>query len=164
MSAAIVFSSVLGVMAQTTASNASENPSLTSFKLVSCDGPTLPTTGTAKAAFMKTWLEQNPTKKEGDYKPCDFNGALDQIQHLMNIMIILGVIVAILLFSWAGYLMVSVTFTGKKADLDTAKDIFQKVATGFIIMLVAWFIVYQIISWLAGSGSAGTALLSKKTI
>ena len=76
-------------------------------------------------------------------------------------MVVLGVLVAILLFSYAGYLMVSVSFTGKTEDVKKAYQIFEKVAIGFIIMLAAWFVVYQIISWLAGSSSAGTALLSK---
>ncbi|MEI6396782.1 MAG: hypothetical protein WCO48_01790 [Candidatus Taylorbacteria bacterium] len=155
----LVLSSV-NVSAQTIAPNANENPSQTDFKLVNCDGPALPTNGTVKSEFLKTWSAQTG-KVPGDYKACDFNGALAQVQHLMNIAIILGVLAAILLFSFAGFKLVSASFTGKVADVDRAKDIFQKVAIGFIIMLVAWFVVYQIISWLSGGSSAGTALLSK---
>ena len=158
----IVFSAA-GVSAQTIAPNATENPSKSDFKIVDCDGPALPATGAGRDQFLATWKAQDPTgqRTDGSYKACDFNGALSQIQHLINIMVVLGVLVAILLFSYAGYLMVSVSFTGKTEDVKKAYQIFENVAIGFIIMLAAWFVVYQIISWLAGSSSAGTALLSK---
>ena len=58
------------------------------FHLTVCDGPSLP--------------GGNPT----DYVPCDFNGAMLQVQHLINIAIVGGVLVAIFGFSYAGFLYI----------------------------------------------------------
>jgi hypothetical protein len=64
-------------------------------------------------------------------------------------MMVLGVFAAIILFTYAGYLMM----TGKDSDRNKAKDIFPKIFIGFVIMLSAWFIVYQILDWLTGNGA-----------
>lgn len=133
--------------------NSAEDPTSTNFSLVSCDGPALP------ADVLTKWQAKNPNK---EYRICNFGGALAQVQRLINIAVSLGVLVAILLFSYAGYLLVSVSFTGKTDDVQKAKTIFQKVAIGFIIMLAAWFVVYQILDWLAADKSAATSLLEQQ--
>lgn len=122
------------------AATSNENPNTSNFQLVSCDGPAGVATGT---------------------RICDFQGAITQIQHLMNVMIMLGVLAAIILFAYAGYLYTSVSFTGKQENIKKAHEIFQKVAIGFIIMLVAWFVVYQILAWLVGSSSPAVAFFNK---
>ncbi len=106
------------------------------FHLTVCDGPSLP--------------GGNPT----DYVPCDFNGAMLQVQHLINIAIVGGVLVAIFGFSYAGFLYIR----GREADRTQASSMFQKIGIGFIIMLSAWFIVYQILAWLTGGSGFGTLL------
>ncbi len=108
------------------------DPNSSGFKIVVCDGPTLPA---------------NYPNKPANYVPCDFNGVMLQVQHLINIAMVLGVLVAIVMFSYAGGLYI----TGKKANVDKAHSIFPKVFFGFIIMLSAWFIVYQILSWLTNN-------------
>ncbi len=118
--------------------------SIWDFKLVWCDGPALPKI-------------KGITIPDG-YVTCDFNGAVDQIQHLITVALYLGVLAAIVLFAFAGYLYVSVTFTGKEEDIKRAHGIFRKVAIGFIIMICGYFIVYQIMSWL-GASSAATSLI-----
>ena len=128
----------------TTPSN-TENPTQTGFKVVICDGPKLPngvtpTSGTA-----------------GTYTVCDFNGMVLQVQHLINIFMVLGVLAAIVLFTYAGFLLL----TGKEANIKTAKDIFPKIGIGFIIMLSAWAIVYEILVWLTGPNSIFIKLLGK---
>jgi hypothetical protein len=95
----------------------------------------------------------NVTKR--DYVVCNFNGAMLQVQHLINIMMVIGVLVAIVMFSYAGGLYI----TGSKPNVDKAHKIFPKVFGGFIIMLSAWFIVYQILSWLTGPSSGFNTLL-----
>jgi hypothetical protein len=70
-----------------------------------------------------------------DYRICDFNAA------------IVG-------FSYAGYLYI----TGVPGNISKAHDIFKKVILGFVIMLAAWFIVYQLITWLV-PGSSGVKYL-----
>ncbi len=142
--------------AAATAANSTEDPNSTDFKLVSCDGPTFPP-GPIGTKLNADWVAKNPGKT---YTPCNFVGALQQIQHLMNIAVILGVLIAILLFSYAGYLMVSVSFTGKQDSIKQAREIFKKVAIGFIIMLVAWFVIFQILSWMTGNSSTATTLLN----
>jgi hypothetical protein len=76
------------------------------------------------------------------------------VQHLINIMLVIGVLAAIVMFAYAGLLFVS----GKKANIDKARSIFPKVFVGFIIMLSAWFIVYQILSWLTDNSGFKTLL------
>ena len=61
---------------------------------------------------------------------------------------------AILLFTYAGYLFL----TGKEGDRKKAYDVFPKVFWGFIIMLTAWFVVYQILNWLTGNSIFGKLL------
>jgi hypothetical protein len=109
------------------------NPFSPDFKLTVCDGPTLP----------KSLQAQAPK----DYVPCDFTGLMLQAQFLINAMIIVGVLAAILSFTWAGWLLI----TGGPDKKNQAKDIFQKVGIGFIMMLTAWFIVYQILDWLVAN-------------
>ena len=104
------------------------NPNTEDFKIVVCDGP---------AGLKK--LSNNP-----DFVVCDFNGLMRQVQHLINIMMVVGVLVAVCMFSYAGYLYI----TGVPGNITKAHAIFPKVFTGFIIMLSAWFVVYQILSWL----------------
>ncbi|MDE1975078.1 MAG: hypothetical protein KGI49_01010 [Patescibacteria group bacterium] len=105
-----------------------------SFHLVQCDGPELPA--------GDPYLTSHP-----GYKPCNFKGIMDQIQFLINVMIILSVVAAIGGAAYAGFLYIS----GSQDNIKKAKSIFPKLAWGFILMLTAWFIVYQILSWLTGS-------------
>jgi len=109
------------------------------FKLLICDGPPLPS---------------NVSLPKPDYVPCDFKGLMAQTQHFINIAMVLGVLSALVLFTWAGALYVS----GQPKNIDQAKAIFPAVVKGFIIMLLAWFIVYQILEWLTGSKSFGVLL------
>jgi membrane protein DedA with SNARE-associated domain len=60
---------------------------------------------------------------------------------------VLGVLAAIIVFTYAGYLYI----TGIEGNIKKAKSIFPKVFLGFVIMLVAWFVVYQLLSWLTGN-------------
>jgi hypothetical protein len=72
-----------------------------------------------------------------------------EAQYLINVMIILGTLGALIGFAYAGYLYI----TGTQPNLAKAKGIFPKVFWGFILMLTAWFIVYQILSWLTGNAA-----------
>jgi hypothetical protein len=69
-------------------------------------------------------------------------------------MIVIGVIAAFGSFCYIGYLYI----TGTQENIKKAKSIFPKIFFGFIIMLSAWFIVYQILTWL-GSYNGYKALL-----
>ena len=112
------------------------------FRLLICDGPVLPSN------------VPEPTNLGHKYVPCDFNGLMLQVQHLINIAMVAGVIVAIGGFSYAGYLFI----TGTPANIGRAKEIFPKIGLGFVIMLSAWFIVYQLLAWLTGNNGFGALL------
>ena len=86
--------------------------------------------------------------------PCDFTGLMLQVQRLIDIAIVLGVFVAIIGFCYAGYLYIS----GTPDNISKAHTIFLKVFEGLLIMLAAWFIVYQILSWLTGNSGFMTLL------
>ncbi len=128
-----------------TSPNSNENPTQSSFKVVVCDGPDI----SSLSSSVQQQLYLQAGKTQSSYVPCNFNGAMIQVQHLINIAMVLGVFAAIVLFTYAGFLMI----TGKEDDRNKAKDIFPKIFWGFIIMLSAWFIVYQILSWLTGNGT-----------
>jgi hypothetical protein len=119
--------------------NEYDNINSSKFRLLICDGPPLPS---------------NVPLPKPDYVPCDFKGLMMQIQHLLNIAVIAGVLIAMGGFIWAGALYIS----GIPKNIDKARKIFPSVFWGFIIMLSAWFIVYQILSWLTGSKSFGVLL------
>lgn len=116
-----------------------QNINSPSFRLVICDGPVLPT---------------NHPDNTPDYKPCDFKGLMMQLQHIINIAMVAGIILAIIGLTYAGFLYI----TGIPKNITKAHDIFPALIKGFIIMLSAWFIVYQIIEWLTGSRGFGFLL------
>ena len=108
------------------------------FKIVVCDGPTPP-----KGVVVPN-----------DYVPCDFNGVILQVQHIIDIAIAAGVLIAIIGFCYAGFLYIK----GGESDIKKAKEFFPKIFWGFIIMISAWFIVYQILSWLTDNAGFKTLL------
>ena len=102
------------------------------FKFVVCDGPKPP---------------PGATNIPANYVPCDFNALVNTVQHLINIAIVIGVIAALGSFCFIGYLYI----TGTQENIKKAHSILPKVFFGFIMMLAAWFIVYQLLSWLGAS-------------
>jgi hypothetical protein len=58
------------------------------------------------------------------------------------------------------YSLLSVEKNASQDDIKKAREIFKRVLIGFVIMLCAWFVIYQILTWLAADSSA-TALLQK---
>jgi Type IV secretion system pilin len=138
----------------TSGQDANADPTKSTFKIVVCDGPDI---SGLSSATQNAILKEAGKSSMSQYVACDFNGAMKQVQHLINILLVLGVFAAIVLFTYAGYLLMN----GKEKDREAAKAIFPKIFFGFIIMLSAWFIVYQVLSWLTGSGSVFTKLLGQ---
>ena len=128
------------------------NPNESGFKLVVCDGPTLP--DVAPAMLLTQENKARSAKGLPQYVPCDFNGVMRTVQHLINVMMVVGVFVAVCLISYAGALLIS----GNPKNKEHAKAIFPKIGIGFIIMLSAWFIVYQILDWLTTNPGFKTLL------
>jgi len=119
------------------------NISSTGFRLLVCDGPVLPPNYTPK-----------PT---GTYTPCDFKGLMMQVQHFIDIAMVLGVLVALAGFTWAGALYI----TGEPGKISQAHEIFPKIVEGFVIMICGWFIVYQLLFWLTGANTFSILLGGK---
>ncbi|MEK7501695.1 MAG: pilin [Patescibacteria group bacterium] len=111
------------------------NPFSPDFQLSVCDGP-------------KDLPGIDPNKI------CDFKGLMTQAQFLINAMIMLGVLAAIVSLSYGGYLYI----TGEEGKIKQAKEIFRKTGWGFVMMLTAWFIVFQLLDWLAGNEGVKTLL------
>lgn len=137
--AAIVLSSFAQFSILTvSAANESVDITKSSFQLSICDGPRPPGGGTSGTVY------------------CDFTGLILTVQRFINVGIAIGVFVALGSFCYIGYLYM----TGTPGNITKAKSIFPKIFFGFIIMLTAWFIVYQMLSWL-GASSTYTTLLGK---
>lgn len=128
------------------------------FKITQCDGPEGlnridPSAKKGEPTNPAYRLDKDPAQKqyfieqfghEPPFVPCDFRGAVIQIQYLINAMIMVGVLAALIGFSYAGFLYI----TGVEKNISKAHAIFPKIFWGFIIMLTAWFMVYQILRWL----------------
>jgi len=128
------------------------------FRIVQCDGPAnlnhiRPDTREIDLTYR---LDSNRTEfikqfnHEPPFVPCNFTGLMIQAQFLINAAIVVGVLVALIGFAYAGFLYI----TGTQENLKKAHAIFPKIFWGFIIMLTAWFMVYQILKWLTPDGSA----------
>ncbi len=74
---------------------------------------------------------------------CDFNALLDTIKLAINWLFVITIPIVTVLFAYAGFLYM----TGSQGNIKTAKSIFTSAATGFIIMLIAWFAVITVINW-----------------
>lgn len=126
------------------------------FRLVQCDGPDISGLSPDKQITVSIGGKQysgTPSQLQVDgYTPCDFRGLTMEVQFLINVMTVLGVLAAIVGIVYAGGLYV----TGSQKNIAKAKDIFPKLALGFILILTGWFIVFQILTWLTGNASALT--------
>jgi hypothetical protein len=111
------------------------------FKFVVCDGP-------AGTGAPTTNPDGTP------YVPCDFKGLVLTVQHFLNIAMVLGVMGTVVTAVYAGFLYV----TGKESNISKAKEMFPKVGIGFVLMLTAWFIIAQILTWLTDNEAFKTFL------
>jgi len=57
-------------------------------------------------------------------------------------------------FLYAGLLYIS----GEEKKIETAKKMLPTMIKGFVIMLGAWFIIYQILSWIASDSGIGASV------
>jgi hypothetical protein len=121
------------------------------FQLSQCDGPDLSGLKdsiviTFKGQKIQTAVGQNPD----GYRPCNFAGLMYQAQYLVNVMLVLGVLAALIGFAYAGFLYIGSPIADKKKK---ATEMLPKIFWGFVIMLVGWFIVHQILVWLTGNAA-----------
>lgn len=71
-------------------------------------------------------------------------------QNVLNLLVALSAFVAVLAFTYAGFLMV--TAAGNEAQVTKAKGTFSAVAIGFIIVLAAWLIINLLLLVFTGKG------------
>jgi len=97
-------------------------------------------------------------KKDGEpyrQEECDFIALMDTVVKMVNWLFMISIPIATALFAWAGILYM----TGIAKNRTKANNIFVSVATGFIIMLVAWFGVRTVVDQFASPDSGVTTFL-----
>ena len=88
---------------------------------------------------------------------CDFNALMETVRYIINWLFLITIPIATVAFAYAGILYM----TGSPGNIGTAKSIFQSVAYGFIIMLVAWISVVTIVDWFVEKNSGFDIFIGK---
>lgn len=81
---------------------------------------------------------------------CDFYDLLKLVQNVLNWLVMVSFSVAIITFSWAGFILL--TSGGNVAQKDKAKKMLWSIVKGFAIILAAWLIVRTIVNTLLVPG------------
>jgi hypothetical protein len=85
-------------------------------------------------------------------KPCDFDAFIKLLNNIITWILSIATTIFAISFIYGGFLYV--TSGDKPGNRDKAKDILWSTLKGFVIILVAWLIVYTILINLAtGPGS-----------
>lgn len=79
---------------------------------------------------------------------CDWDALISMVNGVITWLIMIATSVAVLLFTYAGFLYL--TSRGDESKVKQATTIFTNVAIGFGIMLIAWLLVATIVSILTG--------------
>jgi hypothetical protein len=126
--------------------------------LAQLSGPLVPCDG---AAGMRD-KDGNPTA-ERDGKTlveCQACHAVQLGQRIVNFIVSVAAFVAVGMFSWAGFLML--TAAGDTGKVSSARNIFTDVAVGFVIVLAGWLIIDTVMK-LAFEGSPLSNEFASKT-
>ncbi len=83
-------------------------------------------------------------------KECDFDALMLLANHLITDLIILSTLFATAAFVYIGIKLL--TAGGDKGAMESAKKSFKAVVTGFVVILVAWLLVYTITNALLDPG------------
>jgi hypothetical protein len=86
---------------------------------------------------------------------CNFANLVAQMNSLINWMFAIAVPFAVALFAYAGYLYM----TGTSGNISKARTVFTTVGIGFGLMLIAWTVIYTILTWLTDGTQGFTSLL-----
>ena len=83
-------------------------------------------------------------------------------QNVVAIIIILSVSIAVLVFMWAGYLMLSAA--GSASQIQRGKQVMTDAVIGFVILLCGWLIVDVMLKSLLPGGTinTGTGPMTRK--
>lgn len=102
----------------------------------------------ASVAYAQTPFSQSIVPCDGIN--CNVCHIATLAQRILNTAVYLAVILAAILFAWAGW--VFLTAAGSTEKLGKAKSVFGNVFVGLIIILIGWIVVDTIMRTLVGSG------------
>jgi hypothetical protein len=80
----------------------------------------------------------------GRKTPCNFVNLINMVNHLINWAFMISIPIFVGLLAYAGFLLM----TGKEADRTKSREMLWNALKGFVIMLLAWFIVTTLLKWL----------------
>ncbi|MEI6057673.1 MAG: pilin [bacterium] len=143
--------------AATPAAASASNPIPTSTTNDGPIGPVNQPTQKFKADNYTGLVKCSGVKSASTDVECNFTYAISSIATLINWAFYVSIPVAVALFSWAGILYMS----GVESKIKQAKTIFQNVAIGFIIALVAFTVVHTLVGWLVNPNIGAESLLKK---
>jgi hypothetical protein len=84
--------------------------------------------------------------------PCDFNFFIVMVNNIINWIIGIATSVFTISAIYGGFLYL--TSGGSPGDKEKAKGILQNTVVGFLIILIAWLVVYTILTYLAPGNSS----------
>ncbi len=74
-------------------------------------------------------------------KECNFINLINMVKYLINWLFGISVPIMVAMLAYSGYLHM----TGKEANIKKSYEILKKAVLGFVVMLMAWFIVTTIL-------------------
>ena len=82
-------------------------------------------------------------------EPCTYSTFIKGVDNILRFLIGFATVVAVIMFVYAGYLLIS--SGGDRAKAEQAKAIFKNVTIGFVIVITAWLIVFTIVDTFTGN-------------
>ncbi len=89
--------------------------------------------------------------EEGRTVPCNFANLVNMVGFLINWLFVISIPVIVGLLAYSGFLYM----TGTQENIKKAKAVMTNAVVGFIIMLMAWFIVTTLLKWLLNPNFSG---------
>jgi hypothetical protein len=86
-------------------------------------------------------------------KECNFINLINMVKYLINWLFGISVPIMVAMLAYSGYLHM----TGKEANIKKSYEILKKAVLGFVVMLMAWFIVTTILKWVVKPWAAEVA-------
>lgn len=88
----------------------------------------------------------------GRTRKCDFTALIEMVNALIRWIFVLSTAIFVGLFAYAGFLYMKPS----SGDREKANSMLWAAVKGFVIMLMAWFIVYTLLNWVVNPLFKGT--------
>jgi hypothetical protein len=145
-------------LADATAPTVDLSSSASSNTVSPAAAPTVNPTGANLPYGLATCKGVNDPSDTADTRPlCDFNQLFIEARTFIDWLFAIAVPLAIALFAYGGILYI----TGRPGNISQANAIFKATGIGFGIMLLAWALVYTVVTWITGSGTGITTFLGQ---